>query len=37
MSTISYYGGIKRLLVLYSDSPGAQNPPIEALFARLGL
>jgi hypothetical protein len=38
--TISYYGGIRRLLVLYFDSPSAQNPPIkfkEALFARLGL
>jgi hypothetical protein len=34
---ISYYGGIRRLLVLYFDSPSAQNPPIEALFARLGL
>jgi hypothetical protein len=37
--TISYYGGIRRLLILYFDSR-AQNPPIEfkeVLFARLGL
>jgi hypothetical protein len=38
--TISYYGGIRRLLVLYFDSPSAQNSPMEfeeALFAKLGL
>jgi hypothetical protein len=38
--TISYYGSIRRLLVLYFDSPSAQNSPMEfeeALFARLGL
>jgi hypothetical protein len=36
----TYYGGIRGLLVLYFESPSAQNPPIEfeeALFARLGL
>jgi hypothetical protein len=38
--TISYYGGFRRLLVLYLDSSRGQNPPIElkeALSARLGL
>jgi hypothetical protein len=35
--TISYYGGIRRLLILHFDSPSAQNPPIEFKDARLVL